>query len=102
LEDSLAKLDEATQKALESQMKNERKNYTFRLRIYLAETFLRVCQDKGVSTVSLLDQWIEDYVAGESKKYDRAVMAEISEIIEAKKEAEKKSREKSQRKARRK
>ena len=92
--------DEATLRARESVLKRERKNYTYRLPIYLAELFAEICKQKDISPVVLIEQWIQKYVESLESKFGPDVLAEINDIIETKKQNEKLSRDRQKRKRR--
>lgn len=92
--------DEATLKAKEAKIKRERKNYTYRLPIYLSELFAKVCDTKGVSPVTLVEQWIGEYITPYESKFGPEILADIDDIVETKKENERKSRLKQKRKNR--
>jgi hypothetical protein len=92
------KEDQDTIEAIEKQKKSERKNYTYRLEIYLAELFAEVCAEKGVQPVVLLENWMKDYTSQFEEKYGPEILSEIGDIIKTKKQNEKKSRLKQKRK----
>lgn len=92
--------DEATAKARAAEIKKERKNYTYRLPIYLAEMFSQVCEQKAISPVTLIEQWIGQYVSTYESKLGPDILDEIGDIIEAKKENERRSRQKQQKRKR--
>jgi hypothetical protein len=89
--------DEVTSKAKEAEIKRERKNYTYRLPIYLSELFSEVCRQKDISPVTLVEQWIANYVEPYDSKFGPKILSEIDDIVEAKKENERKSRLKQKR-----
>lgn len=90
--------DQDTIEALNRQKKSERKNYTFRLSIYLAQLFAEVCREKGVQPVTLLEQWITEYAEPYEDKYSADILSEIDDKIKVKKDNEMKSRKKQNRK----
>lgn len=90
--------DDVTSRAKEAEMKSERKNYTYRLPIYLAELFAAACKQEDISPVTLMEQWIIQYVEPHEAKFGPKVLNGIDDIVDAKKENERKSRLKQKRK----
>lgn len=93
-----AEEDGDTLQAKEDEKKKERKNYTYRLPIYLAELFSTVCKQNGISPVTLIQQWINQYVEPYESKFGPVILVEMDDIVEAKRQNERKSRLKQKRK----
>lgn len=90
--------DSEVLEARDIERRKERKNYTYRLPIYLAELFSKVCEQKAISPVTLVEKWIGEYVEPFEGKFGPDVLSGIDKIIESKKQGELKSRQKQKRK----
>lgn len=87
-------MDKDVKEIIEKKLIAERKNYTYRLPIYLAEMFYKVCEDKGITTVDQLEKWLLEFVEPHRKEMHAKVIKKTVTITDKKKKQEKKYRNK--------